>query len=359
MHRCVKKIRFFLILLVVKAIALSAVLMKIEATEKKIPHYQALKEFNTYLTRKIKQKNIRLPKRELEKLAAVGRVVITAHGDQLTKKQFSKIKRNLRDYLKVRFPTTYKKGSKQQTNIYFRFAKQAIKARIIDHLMRSMKVTNSNYQKMLWHTVRGFVMHQLYEKSYFDERSGGLVVDYADINTIFTNTRKLLNSYNKQLPAKAYDRNVSNQQKHLPKKLDENEKTKKYRHLISREKAARFVNMIIKRSGIAATEHSKLFTDIMAHVDARLKGNKIDHYTMKKLAHDEIKKYEDQLKKLTCTLCNKRTSGANRKIFDCQHVYHKTCLYKNFGTVEFLKSWRGSKKCPVCIKNSLEKTGAK
>lgn len=354
MHHCAKKIRFFLILLVIKLFAVSALLMKLNQGEKRVSYHQAIKAFNAYLISKTKKKDLPISQHELEKLMTAGRVIITAYGNRLTKNEFNKIKRQLRNYLKIRFSGYYKKSLKTAlSSINFRLAKHAIKARLLDHLGRRMNITNPRYQNALWHTVRGFVMHQLYEKSYFDESSGGLVVDQIDINNIFSNTKKLLNSYRKQLPPQAYNHTKPQ----APQLTDAKAKSfkkrhkKHRRHLISREKAVKFVTQIIQRSGVPTEEYDKLANDIMNKVDAHLQNGKIDHYTMKKLAHDEIKKHESQLAKLACSICKaKITSGPNRKVFSCGHTYHRTCLYKKYGTVEFLKGWRGSKKCPKCVK---------
>lgn len=353
MHRCVKKIRFFLILLLFKVLALSALLMKVERSEKKIPHHQAIKTFNAYLAAKVKQKNIPLSQQEFEKIATAGHVIITAYGNHLTKDQFSKIKRNLRDYLKIRFPDQEKKSLKNLiTHIPFRLAKQAIKARLYDHIQSRMGVMNVQYQKLLWYTIRSYVMHQLYEKSYFDDASGSLVVDQTDIASIVGSAQSLLSGY-RTLPASSYQSAsstmVSKKKKlHLKKKSRSNRQTKHRKHLITRKQAARFVTEIIQRSGISKNEYQQVFKAIMSQIERRLVQGKIDHYLMKKLAYDEIKRHESSLEKRVCQICHKLTKAPNRKLFACNHFFHKTCLYKKFGTIEFLKSWKDAKKCPIC-----------
>ncbi|MBS1987479.1 hypothetical protein JST56_00630 [Candidatus Dependentiae bacterium] len=344
MHRCAKRIRFFLLLLFIKGIALSALLVN---TEKYIPHNHALKEFDAYLVSKVKRHNLNLSKHELRKIATTGHVLITAHGKKLTPKQLSTIKRNLRHYLKARFPAKYKPATKP-LNMHFRLAKRAIKATLFDYLTNRMTISNPDYRNAMWHTVRGFVMHQLYQKSYFDAATGSLAVDYNDMTAIIAGTQKLLASYQKQLPAQAHHDASSTQQassSHTRKTL-----THRKKHLVTLKKAHSFVHAIIQSKGVPGTERNQVFRDIMAKVNGRSINGKIDHYDMKKLAHDEIQKHTTQLTKLVCKLCHKQIKAPNRKMYSCKHAYHKTCLYKKFGTVEFIKGLSSSKQCPVCVK---------
>gem|GEM_PF-5476492 len=343
MHRCAQRIRFFLLLLFIKSIALSALMV---GTQKYIPHDAAIKDFNMYLRAKVTRHNLQLSDYELNKIAATGRVLITAHGKQLTPKQLSNIKRDLRNYLKARFTEKYKSAA-QPLNMSFRLAKRAIKATLYDYLANRMTITHKDYQDAMWHTVRGFIMHQLYQKSYFDAVTGSLAVDYKDIKSITTGTQKLLASYKQQLPAEAHHKKASpkahrSQSKKIP--------THRRKHLISAKKAHAFAQKIIRSQGVPSEQREQVLHDVLKKIDARLINGKIDHYDMKKCAHDEIQKHKKQLFKLACNLCHKRTEAPNRKLYACKHAYHKTCLYKKFGTVEFVKRFGSSKQCPVCAK---------
>lgn len=343
MHRCAKRIRFFLLLLFIKGIALSALLVN---TQKYVPHNHALKEFDAYLISKVKRHNLNLSGYELNKITTTGHVLITAHGKKLTAKQFDTIKRNLRHYLKARFPEKYKSPT-QQLNMHFRLAKRAIKATLYDYLTNRMAITNQDYLSAMWHTVRGFVMHQLYQKSYFDAATGSLAVDYNDMTAITAGTQKLLASYQKQLPAQAHQA-IPAQQASTPRTRKSPPHRKK--HLVTLKKAHSFVHAIIQSKGVPGTERNQVFRDIMTKINTRSAHGKIDHYEMKKLAHDEIQKHEKQLTKLVCKLCHKQIKAPNRKMYSCKHAYHKTCLYKKFGTVEFIKGLSSSKQCPMCGK---------
>lgn len=343
MHRCAKRIRFFLLLLFIKGIAVSALLVN---TEKYVPHNHALKEFDSYLISKVKRHNLQLSQYELNKIATTGRVLITAHGKKLTQKQFNTIKRDLRHYLKARFPEKYK-PSTRPLNMHFRLAKRAIKATLFDYLTNRMTITNPDYLNAMWHTVRGFVMHQLYQKSYFDAATGWLAIDYNDMTAITAQTQKLLASYQQKIPAQAYNKGISQKtsRPHTHKSLKHRKK-----NLITLKKAQGFVHAIIQSKGVPKAERSQVLSDIMTKIEKRLINGKIDHYEMKKLAHDEIQKHEKHLLKPLCNLCHKQTNAPNRKMYACKHAYHKTCLYKKFGTVEFVKRLNASKQCQVCLK---------
>lgn len=350
MYHCTRRTKIFLTILTIKVVAISAFIISLNQSEKKIPYHQAIKKFDEYLQSKIEQKSIPVSEDELKKISKAGHIIIAGHENNLTNDQLSNIKRQLRKYLQFRFSDTYQKKSNKFTmNINFRLAKQAIKAQLIDYLEQAMNVKNTDYQKLLWHTVRSYVMHLMYEKSYFDEQCGGLVVDHKDIRKIFNQSIKLLKSFNAKLPSEAHKQNKSTKDN-----VDMIAIKKSFKHShkkpISISDAEKFVDQIIERKNIQSTQTNNIKNQIMLKINKQAHGNTIDHYQMKKIAHDEIQQCELSSSKPSCKTCSKEATGANRKRFACGHTYHRTCLYKKYGIVEFLKNIKQSLKCPVCLK---------
>jgi hypothetical protein len=244
-----------------------------------ISTHEALQSFVQYLKKQLNKYGISLVQDQINSIVSKSRNLIyeNAHNGKISQLIERKIEKDFKIYLKNAYPDKFK-VKYPQNEIYYKQAKNRIRAIIKDFIINKQKITNPTQVNETWNQVKETAYTKI-NKAAFLNTSRDLVVDESIIPEISSRVFAKLEAATAQRDAG----NPARKRKALfPEK-------------VSLFRAEKIVRSMIRKTGINARHSDSLTTSIMQKIGQQSdKRGSVEKTIVISIAREEI----DQFKKI-------------------------------------------------------------